>query len=183
MWERLSSSTLTAPWPVARHGIFGPTCCLGFEHNRHTFYSRDHFVEPNYLLGNILETPLVELVASEKQQKFGRDKIDTLPRTCRECANSSGSVTANAPRTVSSRLVRRRARTELISAPGIGAFFKHADTPTRFMADRAAPKPARHRKSCPSWPERKRTSKKIGPGRAKSTLPCGAGRRLRGHGK
>ena len=66
--------------------IFGPTCGLGMalEHNG-DLYSCDHFVEPNYYLGNILKTPMIELVASEKQRKFGQDKRDTLPRYCRQC--------------------------------------------------------------------------------------------------
>ena len=60
--------------------IFGPTCGLGLalEHNG-DLYSCDHFVEPEYYLGNILKAPLVDLVASEKQQRFGQDKKDTLP--------------------------------------------------------------------------------------------------------
>ena len=66
--------------------IFGPTCGLGMalEHNG-DLYSCDHFVEPKYFLGNILKTPMIELVASDKQRKFGRDKQDMLPRCCREC--------------------------------------------------------------------------------------------------
>jgi uncharacterized protein len=66
--------------------IFGPTCGLGMalEHNG-DLYSCDHFVEPAHLLGNILRTPMVELVASEKQRRFGQAKKDTLPRYCREC--------------------------------------------------------------------------------------------------
>lgn len=66
--------------------IFAPTCglALALEHNG-DLYSCDHFVEPAFLLGNILETPLIELVASAGQQKFGRDKRDTLPRYCRQC--------------------------------------------------------------------------------------------------
>jgi uncharacterized protein len=66
--------------------IFGPTCGEGtaLEHNG-DLYCCDHFVEPAHLLGNILETPMIELVASEKQRKFGRDKRDMLPRYCREC--------------------------------------------------------------------------------------------------
>lgn len=48
-------------------------------------YACDHYVEPDYLLGNIGETPLTTLVASPKQRKFGRDKFDTLPKYCREC--------------------------------------------------------------------------------------------------
>ena len=66
--------------------IFGPTCGEGtaLEHNG-DLYCCDHFVEPEHLLGNILKTPMIELVASEKQRKFGQDKLDTLPRYCRKC--------------------------------------------------------------------------------------------------
>jgi uncharacterized protein len=66
--------------------VFEPTCGLGpaLEHNG-DLYSCDHFVEPDYLLGNILETPMAELAASERQRRFGKDKRDGLPAYCREC--------------------------------------------------------------------------------------------------
>jgi uncharacterized protein len=66
--------------------IFGPTCGLGMalEHNG-DLYSCDHFVEPDYYLGNIMQTPLIELVDSGKQHKFGQDKRDNLSRSCRQC--------------------------------------------------------------------------------------------------
>jgi len=66
--------------------IFDETCgnALALEHNG-DLYTCDHFVEPAYLLGNIMETPMPELVASEKMQRFGEDKRDKLPRWCREC--------------------------------------------------------------------------------------------------
>jgi uncharacterized protein len=66
--------------------IFNETCGTGLalEHNG-DLYSCDHFVEPKYLLGNIAETPMIDLVASEQQQKFGRDKHDLLPQYCRDC--------------------------------------------------------------------------------------------------
>ncbi len=66
--------------------IFSPTCgnALAIEHNG-DLYSCDHYVEPDYLLGNIQETHMLELVASQKQRKFGQDKMDTLPRYCQEC--------------------------------------------------------------------------------------------------
>jgi uncharacterized protein len=57
---------------------------VALEHNG-DLYSCDHFVEPAYKLGNILETPLVELVSSDKQRKFGLDKQTTLPQYCRDC--------------------------------------------------------------------------------------------------
>ena len=57
---------------------------LAIEHNG-DLYACDHFVEPCHLLGNILETPLAELVASKRQRAFGRAKSSTLPRVCRDC--------------------------------------------------------------------------------------------------
>jgi uncharacterized protein len=72
-----------APPPVC---VFSETCgtAVALEHNG-DLYSCDHFVEPDYLLGNINETPLGELVRSERQQRFGADKADTLPQYCRDC--------------------------------------------------------------------------------------------------
>jgi uncharacterized protein len=37
------------------------------------------------LLGNIVETHLLELLGSPQQREFGNAKRDTLPRYCREC--------------------------------------------------------------------------------------------------
>jgi uncharacterized protein len=66
--------------------VFNKTCGQGLaiEHNGDVF-SCDHFVEPKYLLGNIHQTHMIELVASPEQIKFGNDKFDDLPRYCHEC--------------------------------------------------------------------------------------------------
>jgi uncharacterized protein len=66
--------------------VFSKTCgtALALEHNG-DLYSCDHFVEPAHRLGNINETHLIELVASDQQLKFGQDKFDTLPRYCLNC--------------------------------------------------------------------------------------------------
>jgi uncharacterized protein len=48
-------------------------------------YSCDHYVFPEYKLGNINTDSLASMMYSEKQLKFGTDKHDTLPRQCREC--------------------------------------------------------------------------------------------------
>lgn len=48
-------------------------------------YTCDHFVFPQYKLGNIYSHTLVEMMYSEQQQKFGRDKFDSLPTQCKEC--------------------------------------------------------------------------------------------------
>ena len=66
--------------------VFSKTCgtALALEHNG-DLYSCDHFVEPAYRLGNIREVHLIELIASDQQLKFGRDKFDTLPQYCLDC--------------------------------------------------------------------------------------------------
>jgi len=48
-------------------------------------YSCDHFVEPQYRLGNLHETPLLQIVNQPAQRAFGLAKRDTLPTFCRTC--------------------------------------------------------------------------------------------------
>ena len=48
-------------------------------------YSCDHFVIPEYRLGNIRQQSLTAMLYGERQQQFGRNKSATLPRQCREC--------------------------------------------------------------------------------------------------
>ena len=48
-------------------------------------YSCDHFVFPQYKLGNIYSKTLVEMMYGERQQKFGLAKRDSLPTQCKEC--------------------------------------------------------------------------------------------------
>ena len=48
-------------------------------------YSCDHFVFPEYNLGNIYTKPLASMMYSETQLKFGNDKFDKLPQQCKEC--------------------------------------------------------------------------------------------------
>jgi uncharacterized protein len=66
--------------------IFKKTCgdVPVLEHNG-DFFACDHFVDREHLLGNLRETPLVDLVEGSKQRAFGQAKWDSLPRYCREC--------------------------------------------------------------------------------------------------
>jgi uncharacterized protein len=57
---------------------------LAVEHDGEV-YSCDHFVYPEYRLGNIAETHLGDMAFSAEQEKFGMDKRDTLPKQCRQC--------------------------------------------------------------------------------------------------
>jgi uncharacterized protein len=104
---------------------------LALEHNG-DLYACDHFVEPRHRLGNILETSLVELAASEKQKDFGRAKASGLPRVCRDCRFlfvCNGECPKN----------------RVLDAPdgkpglnwlceGLKAFFEHTEKPMRLMA-------------------------------------------------
>jgi uncharacterized protein len=66
--------------------VFRKQCgrALAIEHNG-DLYSCDHYVEPEYKLGNIHELPIIELANSERQQAFGEEKERSLPRYCRDC--------------------------------------------------------------------------------------------------
>ncbi len=76
-WMRLPTSGMC---------VFEKTCGYGLalEHNG-DLYSCDHFVEPAYLLGNIKEEHMLELVGAVEQYRFGQDKYDRLPKYCLEC--------------------------------------------------------------------------------------------------
>lgn len=54
------------------------------EHNG-DLYSCDHFVEPDYRLGNIHDRPIVDLANSDQQAHFGQCKEGALPEYCRRC--------------------------------------------------------------------------------------------------
>ncbi len=83
LFETAFSKWLGIPGGICVHS---ETCgdALAIEHGG-DLYSCDHFVYPQYKLGNISETPLAELVELPQQRKFGQDKRDTLPKYCREC--------------------------------------------------------------------------------------------------
>jgi len=67
--------------------VYEETCGYGLalEHNG-DLYACDHFVSPEYLLGNITEKPMVEMVESDQQRRFGEKKSSNLPRKCHACS-------------------------------------------------------------------------------------------------
>ena len=77
-----------ANWSGEPPGIcsMSPTCgrAAAMEANGDV-YSCDHFVFPNYRLGNIRQQSLTTMLYGERQQQFGRNKSASLPRQCREC--------------------------------------------------------------------------------------------------
>lgn len=66
--------------------VYSQTCGGNtvIEHNG-DLYPCDHFVYPKYRLGNVLETPLRQLMTSAQQIRFGIEKRNSLPRKCLGC--------------------------------------------------------------------------------------------------
>jgi uncharacterized protein len=163
--------------------IFAPTCglALALEHTG-DLYSCDHYVEPDYLLGNILETPMIELVASEQQRSFGRDKHDTLPRYCREC-EVRFACHGGCPRNRFVQTPEGEAGLNYLCA-GYKLFFRHVDQPMRIMADLL------RRNRAPSeivgWyaAEDARMARAVAEARPNDPCPCGSGKIVkRCHGR
>lgn len=67
--------------------VFAKTCgkSLALEHVG-SLYACDHYVYPDYRLGALGETPLREMLWSERQVAFGQDKEASLTAQCRACA-------------------------------------------------------------------------------------------------
>ena len=114
--------------------VHSKTCglALALEHNGDLF-SCDHFVEPAYRLGNILETEMIELIASPQQQQFGQDKFATLPRYCLEC-DVRFTCHGGCPKDRFINTPDGEAGLNYLCA-GFKHFFQHVDQPMRIMAD------------------------------------------------
>jgi len=114
--------------------IFAPTCgqALALEHNGDLF-SCDHFVEPDYLLGNIQSDHMLALVASDKQRQFGQAKMDSLPRYCRECAVRF-ACHGGCPKNRFMHTPDGEPGLNYLCA-GYKAFFNHVDRPMKIMAN------------------------------------------------
>lgn len=87
IFVQLFDATL-ANWVGVEPGVctLAQTCghAGAVEHNGDV-YSCDHFVFPEYKLGNLRTHTVTEMMYSPRQQAFGAAKHDTLPRQCREC--------------------------------------------------------------------------------------------------
>jgi len=113
--------------------IHSETCgtALALEHTG-DLYCCDHFVEPAYRLGNIRETHMRDLVASARQQRFGQDKLDTLPAYCLEC-DVRFACHGGCPK---DRFITTPAGEPGLNylCAGYKAFFHHVERPMRIMA-------------------------------------------------
>ncbi len=112
--------------------VFNETCgtALALEHTG-DLYSCDHFVEPNYHLGNIQQENLLDLVASPQQVEFGLAKHDRLPAYCRRCEvrfMCNGGCPKN-------RILKTPDGEPGLNylCEGYRAFFNHIDQPMKMM--------------------------------------------------
>lgn len=87
IFVQLFDATL-ANWVGVEPGIctLAPLCghAAAMEWNGDV-YSCDHFVFPDYKLGNIHSSTIIEMMGSDRQLRFGASKRDSLPGQCRQC--------------------------------------------------------------------------------------------------
>ena len=113
--------------------LFAPKCGTAsiIEHNG-DIYSCDHFVDPEHLLGNIMETPLEELILSDEQYLFGQAKKDELPLQCIQCDFKFACHGACPKHRFYNDLNGKTGLNYLCSS--YKEFFSHIDWPMRVMA-------------------------------------------------
>ena len=140
-----------------------------------SLYACDHFVEPRRRLGNIRETPLLDLVRSAPQRQFGEAKSRALPRYCRECPVRfvcNGACPKD-------RVLRTPDGEEGLNylCDGYRMFFTHIDRPMRLMAAEVrAGRPA-----AGAMPElaREDAERRLAGARRNDPCPCGSGRKFK----
>ncbi|MCU0266442.1 MAG: anaerobic sulfatase maturase [Actinomycetia bacterium] len=114
--------------------VHARTCgdAVALEHNG-DLYSCDHYVEPDYLLGNITEgRTLLQLVDSPRQRAFGSAKLDTLPAYCRAC-DVRFACNGGCPKDRFRRTPDGEPGLHYL-CEGYQLFFRHVDAPMRVMA-------------------------------------------------
>jgi uncharacterized protein len=115
--------------------VHAETCgrAVALEHTGDV-YSCDHYVESEYLIGNLADgRTLLQIVDSAPQQAFGQAKRDTLTTFCRQC-DVRFACNGGCP--------KDRFITTPDGEPGLHylcvgyqKFFRHVDKPMRVMAD------------------------------------------------
>lgn len=158
--------------------IFQERCggALALEHNG-DLYACDHYVEPGFRLGNIIDVPLATLASSPQQQRFGAAKQETLPRYCLDC-DVRFICNGGCPK---ERFIQTPDGEPGLNylCEGYRAFFRHIDSPMRLMARelQARRSPANVMRLLAleeaGWAERLAITGRNDP------CPCGSGRKFK----
>ena len=131
--------TAVAQWmgKEAQLCIYHEFCGKGaaLEHDG-SLYSCDHYVYPEYRLGNITQTSSSRMVFSEEQKAFGFAKFNTLPQRCREC-NYLFACNGECPK---NRLIRTPEGEPGLNylCSGLQAFWRHIDRDAQDVCGRIA---------------------------------------------
>jgi len=158
--------------------IHSETCgnALALEHNG-DLYSCDHFVEEAYRLGNIMETPMSELVASDRQRSFGLAKRETLPGYCREC-DVRFACHGGCPKDRFIRTPDGEPGLNYLCA-GYKAFFHHVDGPMRAMSELLRRDRAPAELMARYAAEDARVREAVARAGRNDPCPCGSGRKVK----
>lgn len=156
--------------------IFSRTCgqSLVIEHNG-DIYSCDHYVYPQYKLGNILQKDLYSIFNSPKQRKFGNKKWKALPKYCRVC-HARFACNGECP------------KNRVLKAPdgepglnylceGYKMFFEHIDPYMQFMANEL-----RNNKlpsNVMAWKNEKDLKRRLSKTGRNEPCPCGSGKKFK----
>ena len=143
--------------------VFRETCgqIPVLEHNG-DFFPCDHFVDREHRLGNILETPVGDLLDSAAQRAFGDAKRDALPQYCRDC-EVLAMCHGGCPKYRFLQAPDGQPGLNYLCA-GLKRFFLHSREPLARMARANQPPPYR---AAPS------------PGGRNHPCPCGSGRKYK----
>ncbi|MEC7841951.1 MAG: anaerobic sulfatase-maturation protein [Candidatus Latescibacterota bacterium] len=158
--------------------IFAETCgnALIIEHNG-DLYSCDHFVYPEYDLGNVREQTIREMVASPEQRKFGSDKRDSLPAFCREC-DYRFACNGGCPKHRFEKTPQGEDGLNYL-CKGYKLYFSHVAPYMEVMADQLQRRlPAANVMEWVRERDRDRVAAKRQPGR-NDPCPCGSGRKYK----
>jgi len=156
--------------------IFSPTCgrALAVEHNG-DLYSCDHYVFPAFKVGNIMATPIGDLVRSPAQQRFGDAKRETLPAYCRGCGVRF-ACHGECPKNRFLRTPGGEPGLNYLCA-GYKKFFEHIDPAMRFMANELAHE--RPPANVMAWAQALDRQRAAAAAGRNDPCPCGSGRKFK----
>jgi uncharacterized protein len=156
--------------------VFRETCgrALALEHNGDV-YSCDHFVYPQYKLGNLMNESLGAMVESPAQQAFGEAKRNRLPAECLAC-EVRFACNGECPK---HRFVRSKDGSRDLNylCASYKRFFKHINEPMQFMADELA-----HRRppaNVMAWTAARDRQAALKSAGRNDPCPCGSGRKFK----
>ncbi|MBC8873427.1 MAG: anaerobic sulfatase maturase [Planctomycetes bacterium] len=150
------------------------------EHNG-DLYSCDHFVDPNYKLGNIHDRPIIELANGDGQVRFGQDKEAALPEYCRQC-DVRFVCNGECPK---NRFIKTPDGDTSLNylCAGYRKFFRHVDPTMRMIVDEI--KQGRqaanvmHRLNAERRAKKKQVPYVSGPPGRNDPCPCGSGKKYK----